>query len=145
MYLCADPGTAVADTVTEAEVNPLVGGPGLVAEFPLTAYNQQWLALARRSDGLFTEDECNAYQASGAHFVALATRNLEHCLFPLFKKKHFPHVNMLRECNGHVKGLAAIWCVRPLRAAQHTSSARSRPFPVQPEGVPPLLREATRT
>ena len=106
----AEPANAVPEVLSDTEANPLVGGAGLVAEFPLTAYNQQWLEIARRSN-LFTEEECNAYQASGENFLSLATRNLESSFFPLFKKKHFPHVNMLRECVGHVKALNAIWCV----------------------------------
>jgi hypothetical protein len=122
--MSADPGTLVTESVSSSEVNPLVGGPGLLAEFPLTAYNHQWLDLARRS-ALFTADECDAFQAAGAHFLPLATRNLEHALFPLFQAKHFPHVNMLRESAGHVKALGAIWC-DALAAHRHFHSLRTR-------------------
>ena len=63
------------------------------------------------------------YAAAGGFFVALSVRNLEAALFPLFKKKHFPHVNMLRECVGHVKQLSGIWADCP------TTATTPIPFP----------------
>ena len=63
------------------------------------------------------------YAAAGGFFVALSVRNLEAALFPLFKKKHFPHVNMLRECVGHVKQLSGVW------ADCATTATTPIPFP----------------
>jgi hypothetical protein len=70
--------------------------------------NEMWLALAAESN-LFTPTEVGDYRGAGAHFAPLAIRNMEASIHILFKEKHFPHVNMLRECLAHVKGMSSVW------------------------------------
>ena len=65
--------------------------------------------LGKAESNLFTSEEVEDYRNAGAHFAPLAIRNLEAAIFPLFERSHFPHVNMLRECLAHVKGMSSVW------------------------------------
>jgi len=99
---------------------PLTGGAGGAhaqgmtsggkQRMELTDHTKRWTDIALiKSPALFKPSEVEGHRTCGNHFVYQAARNLEGAIFPLFKEKHFPHVNMLRECIGHVKALSATW------------------------------------
>lgn len=98
-----------ADGEVQNPVGSSAGAPEGYTRINLpSGTNEMWLSLAAESK-LFEPIEVEDYRNAGPHFVPLAARNLESALFPLFQRKHFPHVNMLRECLAHVKGMSSVW------------------------------------
>jgi len=115
--VAADKMKAAADKSDGGEEasNPLnsAGGEGMTSagkgRMALTDHTRKWTDRAANNTALFKPSEVEQCRTAGSHFVVQAARNLEAAIFPLFIEKHFPHVNMLRECLAHIKALNATW------------------------------------
>mmetsp|Transcript_26171 Transcript_26171/g.69678 ORF Transcript_26171/g.69678 Transcript_26171/m.69678 type:complete len:375 (+) Transcript_26171:439-1563(+) len=67
-----------------------------------------WLVIAQ-THPLFTQKDVEGYTTAGGNAIFLCMRQISHEVFPLFKEKHYPHVNMLRTTVGHIKDILGIF------------------------------------
>jgi len=58
---------------------------------------------------LITPDERDVLLAAGDHYVMVSMRNVVMAMWPLYKEKHFPHVNMLRQFTIHTNLVGDAW------------------------------------
>ena len=73
------------------------------------ASNRPEAAAAPGPGRLITPDERDVLLAAGDHYVMVSMRNVVMAMWPLYKEKHFPHVNMLRQFTIHTNLVGDAW------------------------------------